>query len=74
MYMDKGAAWIRQQVVTEKLTKLWGIHYMLRKYLLVVKFVPVECDLDKEHTNILKDNQLTKNMVHGFKWMKPAGR
>lgn len=74
MWTDDGAEWLRQNVVVEELTKAWGIRYTPRKFALVAKFVPVECDLDKERDNILEENNIEPSSVHEIKWMKAVGR
>lgn len=70
MASDQGAGWL----LTKTLTKTWGIRYILRKFLLVVKFVSISCDLTKDRENILAENNLTNTTVHKLKWMKVLGQ
>lgn len=74
MFTDNGAEWLKKTILTETVTKKWGIKYVPQRFPLLVKFMPIKCDPDKDRTKILKNNQLTDTMVTELKWMKPTIR
>ncbi|TFK18723.1 hypothetical protein FA15DRAFT_568460, partial [Coprinopsis marcescibilis] len=71
MSTNEGADWLTKDNNTLKLAEKLRTKIIERNYTMIVKFVPLMFDEEKEITEILEDNDIPKEELISLRWIKP---
>jgi len=74
MTTEEGAAWLRNTIKKGQLAQTLGTTLKDRQHNVLVKFVPLAFEEDKEIQEVLEDNNIDPQYFTRARWIKPKHR